>query len=126
MNNSDKIKALLEQPNVKSVSAIIRGHRHITDESNCVLTGFNKSGILFGGTADYPHHPIDECHIVSIGVEFHAPLEISEGDLVMTPDGEGWVQEHYPIFKSHKVRGDQFAGSFLRHEMALLQKAGES
>ena len=113
MNNADKIKALLEQPSIASL--------HLLDSGGGHLITFVRSDLLW----------IDNDFIQSLShtserIEWHEWPEISEGDLVMTPDGDGKVEfvgnENY----GYLVRSTDWKLPYMRHEIALLQKAGES
>lgn len=115
MNNIDKIKALLDQPNVKSITIpydLANGKMHSVTVQD--LAQFNYA-MFDQGPPEY------------FEVEFHEWPEISEGDTVMTPHGEGkvWsINDYKSIFK---VESDDWdigpIRVFDRTEIALLSKA---
>ncbi len=127
MNNIEKIEALLEQPNVSGF--FFTGYDTTRQE---VGTPVNQKfycsyfqwqdrsmGVMI-------REGMMQVDIDSLKPEIYkteAWPEIREGDLIMTPDGEG------------EALGQGFAcvvcinnelHTYERHEIALLQKAGES
>lgn len=119
MNDIDKIKALLDQPNVKSVTCFhSKTKTQFDKEYSRVITAskfdYGQSYSLFSAPDRFD-------------VNFHEWPEISEGDTVMTPHGEGSVS--MALENGFKVRVSGYIGCgskapyFKRHEIALLSKS---
>jgi len=112
MNDIDKIKALLDEPSVKSVSAEI--FLISIDETDTQEWHSHCDVEIFGLNSD-------RFRLVSFTTNFHEWPEICVGDTVMTPHGEGKALEQG---FSCDILIDGLMHTYERHEIALLKEAG--
>ena len=120
MNDIDKIKALLDQPNVKSVTCF----------HSQTKTQFDKeySRVITASKFDYGQPYSLFSAPDRFNVNFHEWPEISEGDTVMTPHGEGVALNKFSfnaiVFGFQvQIKSSKEVNDYSRHEIALISKA---
>ena len=134
MNDIDKIKSLLDQPNVESISANFDkcDIGYISTKYTGAISSVGQIlGKLYGGIEGYyfDHDRGGDWAAPDSLKSYHIKWvewpEIGEGDTVMTPHGEGVVAHIDNNARwSFEIRLEHGGSDWLeRHEIALISKA---